>query len=565
MSYRWFDFSRQIFWDNNNQDLSIPGTLRTSTAQISSLTTINISSLREQVGAFTTSSIGINCNTPSYMLDVNGPGRISTFIVGASNLPPVFSTNDHMFVNGFFDVYNTAQASTLIRMAGAFGTNYIQSGRASTASVFAPADLVFGSPGAVSEYVRFTSNGRVGINCNAPQNTLDVNGTTRLNGAVTMPNLSTNNVLITSGVQQILLSNTASTYMYMQAPGNRIRMGAFSNTSAMPFTINESGGNVGINCNAPQYQLDVNGQGRFVKDGESLRLQGVQDSNSLFTVFQKATLTAYIGWFGFGLQGTPYSNYFGMQAPANGNIAFYPGGAAAASPPLFLGSNSRVGILTNTPTTTLDVNGTTRLNGAVTMPSLPTNNVLITSAQQQILLSNAGVYMYMQSATNRIRIGAYSNIAVPFTINESGGDVGVGCNAPRYNLDLLGNMHISGQYFDDSDQRVKENIVSADTSICYSTMQGIDLKYFQWNSNFQSTSILRDRHQLGFLAQEIKQIFPNSVYISSNYGYDDFHGLEMKQINAMHYGATKKLMEIVEQQGSTIQGIQEQLSTLQKS
>jgi hypothetical protein len=38
--------------------------------------------------------------------------------------------------------------------------------------------------------------------------------------------------------------------------------------------------------------------------------------------------------------------------------------------------------------------------------------------------------------------------------------------------------------------------------------------------------------------------------------------METTQINAMHYGATKKLMELVEQQGSTIQGIQKELSTL---
>jgi len=670
MSYRWFDFSRQIFWDNNNQDLSIPGTLRTSTTQISSLTAINISSLKEQIGALTTSSIGINCNAPAYRLDVNGTGRfddlafqnsnnttaisfdsynptstalaavywfnlpnstivgnvgnastfnilgyngasaftrnllaitpngfigigncnapqytldvngtghMTTLIVGSSNLPPVYSTNDHLFVNGFLDVYNTAQASTLIRMAGASGRNYIQSGTASTASAFAPADLIFGSPGAASEYVRFTSTGRVGI-------------------------------------------GTAS----------------------------------------PAYTLDILGSNRVRTDYDALTLQGTSIVSSLYINFQKPSMSAQLGWFGNFSQGVTYSSIFGIYTPANTSIAFYTG---SATPSIFCSTNSgNVGIGTATPEYKLDVNGITRiggpgqlwigntstlsgqgsviklrtdgtptaytayqieynngvntgansndirfvgsqdsitqrkfdfgyytsdnrsnawnsamsiasqsksviLNGAVSMPSFPNNNVLITSGLQQILLSNAAsAYMYMQAPGNRIRIGAYSNVGgVPFTINESGGDVGVGCNAPRYNLDLVGNLHISGQYYDDSDQRVKENIVNADTSICYSTMKEINLKYFQWNSNFQSTSILRDRHQLGFLAQEIKQVFPNSVYISSNYGYDDFHGLEMKQINAMHYGATKKLMEIVEQQGSTIQGIQQQLSTLQKS
>jgi hypothetical protein len=38
--------------------------------------------------------------------------------------------------------------------------------------------------------------------------------------------------------------------------------------------------------------------------------------------------------------------------------------------------------------------------------------------------------------------------------------------------------------------------------------------------------------------------------------------MDISQLNAMHFGATKKLMELVEQQGSTLHGIQKELSTL---
>ena len=379
-------------------------------------------------------NVGVGTSNPAYRLDVNGTGQISTFIVGASNLPPVFSTNDHLFVNGFLDVYNTAQASTLIRMAGAFGTNYIQSGRASTASAFAPADIVFGSPGATSEYVRFTSNGRVGI-------------------------------------------GTAT----------------------------------------PAYTLDITGSSRILKDSEGLLLQGSVNSNPLYITFQKPLGPGYVGWFGFGLQGSNLSSIFGMQTSAGASIGFYAGGAGEASPSLFLGSNSRVGILTNTPAYTLDVNGDIRLSGQ--------------------LWTNAGV------------------IPVSMTTLRS----------LTTNIVFWSNAYIQALgYANYSDQRVKENIVNADTSICYSTMQGIDLKYFKWNSNFQSTTTIQDRHQLGFIAQEIQKVFPKSVVQQSSYGYDDFCSIESGQLNAMHFGATKKLMELVEQQGSTIQGIQQQLSTLQR-
>jgi hypothetical protein len=145
--------------------------------------------------------------------------------------------------------------------------------------------------------------------------------------------------------------------------------------------------------------------------------------------------------------------------------------------------------------------------------------------------------------------------------------IGINCNVPRYALDVLGDINASGAVRVNnvaltSDQRVKQNIVNADVSRCFSTMKMVDLKYFQWESIFQSTTYIRDSHQLGFIAQDIKPIFPNSVLINSSFGYDDFHALDYHQINAMHYGATKKLMDLVEQQGSTLHGMQQELSTL---
>ena len=139
--------------------------------------------------------------------------------------------------------------------------------------------------------------------------------------------------------------------------------------------------------------------------------------------------------------------------------------------------------------------------------------------------------------------------------------LGINCNAPQYALDVNGIVRASG-YIGFSDQRVKQAIENADLSCCYSTMQGINLKYFQWDPSFQSSCCIQDNHRLGFLAQDIKEVFPNSVFIRSNYGFNDFHSLETEQLEAMHFGATKKLMELVEQLGSTLQGTREELSTL---
>ena len=212
---------------------------------------------------------------------------------------------------------------------------------------------------------------------------------------------------------------------------------------------------------------------------------------------------------------------------------------------------NHLGINCNSPSFTLDVNGSANFNGIVNFDNLPENNVLINSASQQILLSNtASTYMYMQAPGNRIRIGAYSNASpMLFTINESGGNVSIGSSSTTsFALYLLGNMYASGTITSNSDERVKEDIMNADTSMCYSTMQNIELKYFKWKPSFQSNCYIQDSHQLGFIAQDVKKVFPNSVSISPMHGYDDFHAMESGQLNAMHYGATKKLMSVVERQ-----------------
>jgi hypothetical protein len=145
--------------------------------------------------------------------------------------------------------------------------------------------------------------------------------------------------------------------------------------------------------------------------------------------------------------------------------------------------------------------------------------------------------------------------------------IGILCNAPRYTLDVQGDINVSGAVRVNnvaltSDQRVKKNIVSADVSRCFSTMKSIDLKYFKWDPVFQSTSLVRDTHQLGFVAQEIKPVFPNSVLINSTFGFDDFHVLDHHQLQTMHFGATKHLGSVVETQSTQIAALLSQVSTM---
>ena len=111
-----------------------------------------------------------------------------------------------------------------------------------------------------------------------------------------------------------------------------------------------------------------------------------------------------------------------------------------------------------------------------------------------------------------------------------------------------------------SDRRIKTDIESADLELCYSTIRALDIKYFEWNSNFYSADFMKDRHVLGFIAQDVKHVFPKSVRIHDtfqigNNTLTDFHTLNVDQIQAANIGAVKRLMELVGNQEATVSSL----------
>jgi hypothetical protein len=92
----------------------------------------------------------------------------------------------------------------------------------------------------------------------------------------------------------------------------------------------------------------------------------------------------------------------------------------------------------------------------------------------------------------------------------------------------------------------------------------MELKYFQFNDYYRSTMKIYDRHALGFIAQDVKKIFPKAVMISSEAGFDDYHMLDSDQIYKAHIGATQHLSRLVAAQQSTIEA-QQQILYIQQS
>ena len=137
------------------------------------------------------------------------------------------------------------------------------------------------------------------------------------------------------------------------------------------------------------------------------------------------------------------------------------------------------------------------------------------------------------------------------------GNVGIGTTSPEYLLDVRGFIYSSsGGYTSSaltkwsvlSDRRIKENIVKASYDKCLENVKNIELYNFNFKDNYVNTN---DRHQLGFIAQEVQQVYPKAVEFSRiimnlEEKIDDLLTLNTTQIDYTLYGAVKCLIQKLE-------------------
>jgi hypothetical protein len=120
------------------------------------------------------------------------------------------------------------------------------------------------------------------------------------------------------------------------------------------------------------------------------------------------------------------------------------------------------------------------------------------------------------------------------------GNIGINSPNPSYQLEVIGTAYISdtiisNNYATTSDSRIKSNI--AQISDFESLNKIKELKPVSYNLN---SSIKRN---VGFLAQEVKEVIPEAVSTSPNsvFNIDDFHYMDYNAIISHLVGAVKRL------------------------
>ena len=134
------------------------------------------------------------------------------------------------------------------------------------------------------------------------------------------------------------------------------------------------------------------------------------------------------------------------------------------------------------------------------------------------------------------------------------GFVGIGTDNVDYGIHVIGQLYagsggITGNgstaWTSTSDSRVKQNIVPASGQKCVENVRNINLYRFNYNSSLIDTD---DKHQLGFIAQEVQQYYPkavktNNLVLKNNMKIDNLLSVDVTQINYTLYGTVKKLAE----------------------
>jgi hypothetical protein len=109
----------------------------------------------------------------------------------------------------------------------------------------------------------------------------------------------------------------------------------------------------------------------------------------------------------------------------------------------------------------------------------------------------------------------YSGSSFPLAINPLGGNVGIGTSTPGYKLEIstdsAGKPGVGGLWTVVSDARIKTDIVPADLNRCYEIVKSVPLKHFGFASGVYTDDQIQDKHNLGWIAQDVQKVFRNAV------------------------------------------------------
>jgi hypothetical protein len=171
--------------------------------------------------------------------------------------------------------------------------------------------------------------------------------------------------------------------------------------------------------------------------------------------------------------------------------------------------------------------------------------------------SGVVIIKYLRSAnlTNNYKIGNYNgdfkiissvSTSVSSTVSSTFSSSDIEYMRITANGASIYNPTGTPQWSTVSDRRIKENIEKASYDKCYDNINKLELHRFNYIKELNN--INKDLKQLGYIAQEVEDIFPKAVstqpFYNNTLSIPDLLSIDISQINYSLYGAVKKLIEI---------------------
>ena len=97
--------------------------------------------------------------------------------------------------------------------------------------------------------------------------------------------------------------------------------------------------------------------------------------------------------------------------------------------------------------------------------------------------------------------------------------------------------------------------------MCWDSVKALDLKYFEWNEPVRS--LVGDKRMLGWIAQEVKEVFPKAVGVCDMYDIPDCHTLSDDQLHKAAFGALQKAIGIIETMQTSFEALEARVRDLE--
>lgn len=232
-------------------------------------------------------------------------------------------------------------------------------------------------------------------------------------------------------------------------------------------------------------------------------------------------------------------------------------------------TNKRLGLGTNSPTQTLDVNGVLRLRNKSSADSVLGGEIYWSSTYNTFygIDTSGSAFVLGGTCTTGGENSSFSGSTL-FTpsannyIAGDGGKVGVGTTNPQYTLD------VDGRTFTDtityttlispSDARLKKNIKPYPSVL--DKINSLDVVSFEWNSKMEEISEnMEGVASFGLITQQVEYLFPE--YISDM--IKGYKGIDYVGFVTPLLKSTQELSQKVRENESQIQQLKQMISLIE--